>query len=389
MDASPPPPLRQQQRKMIRLPESVEVTIERICIEKKQPPLKEYARKMLGEIGEQASLEVLTKILSTSGSGGIKSFGGFVAYLVKKEYPIQANTVLADYQSPQPEEPSPQTQRMWSPSSHPLNGEHLQSPLSSLSLNSTSSNLQKTSPQSISCQLSFEDETQGRRIPSVHKSSLSGGLRDTTKSMTISRQLMILSKLRFRKLFLLLSYIKRSVLLVILLYLLVYLWDWPDIEIKFLRPKYGINLDRNSVTNQIVGSFFGIQVLVPDLFVIYSLSILIGIQGRPISTIVMFMETEVIISRNAVACEGVNHCGCCAVFKDERKRSKKNQTEEEKKATCSSVKCYFVHIESVAPDGDSENYILSGKRISEARRCFMHIHTVSTIEKYMARLSPV
>ncbi|KAK4391718.1 putative RNA-dependent RNA polymerase 4 [Sesamum angolense] len=59
----------------------------------------------------------------------------------------------------------------------------------------------------------------------------------------------------------------------------------------------------------------------------------------------------------------------------------------EKKSTYSAVKVYYVHVDSVSSHGYEEDYILSRKTISEARRLFMHIHTVSTIEKYMARFS--
>jgi RNA-dependent RNA polymerase len=50
----------------------------------------------------------------------------------------------------------------------------------------------------------------------------------------------------------------------------------------------------------------------------------------------------------------------------------------------SSVKCYFVRTES-GWDRD-EPYILSNKTIDEARKMFMHIHTVPTVAKYLARL---
>ncbi|KZV15097.1 putative RNA-dependent RNA polymerase 3 [Dorcoceras hygrometricum] len=55
--------------------------------------------------------------------------------------------------------------------------------------------------------------------------------------------------------------------------------------------------------------------------------------------------------------------------------------------TYSSVKCYFVFIDSVVPCIEDINYILYGKSIAEARGLFMHIHKVSTVEKYMARFS--
>ncbi|EYU30717.1 hypothetical protein MIMGU_mgv1a001145mg [Erythranthe guttata] len=75
------------------------------------------------------------------------------------------------------------------------------------------------------------------------------------------------------------------------------------------------------------------------------------------------------------------------VFKDDRKKVNKNQSDKEKKATYSNVRCFFVRVDSVSPSGYDENYILSRKTIGEARRMFMHIHTISSIEKCMARLS--
>lgn len=74
---------------------------------------------------------------------------------------------------------------------------------------------------------------------------------------------------------------------------------------------------------------------------------------------------------------------CCGgsdpVFKDDRVKAKNNQMEKvdekmekEKKALSRGIKCYFVHIDS-------------GKSTTDARRSFMHVHTLLTLEKYMAR----
>ncbi|KAL6560943.1 hypothetical protein OROHE_006120 [Orobanche hederae] len=150
---------------------------------------------------------------------------------------------------------------------------------------------------------------------------------------------------------------------------------------------------------------------------------LVGIQGKPISIAAMFVEMEVIILSGPYLNSTRNHLqrslgddkilavkfledreyvagkfveeGILVgpwryrffVFKDERKRAKKNQMKNDKKAFYSAVKCYFVRVDSFAPCGYDENYILSSKKISEARRLFMHVHTVSTLEKYMARFS--
>ncbi|EYU40508.1 hypothetical protein MIMGU_mgv1a0199441mg, partial [Erythranthe guttata] len=103
--------------------------------------------------------------------------------------------------------------------------------------------------------------------------------------------------------------------------------------------------------------------------------------------IVKFLEDGAALTGNIVK-EGI-HVGLRRyqffVFKDERIKVKKKQMEKEKKAIYSAVKCYFVRIDSISPY--EEDYVLSRKTISEARRLFMHIHTLSTIEKYMARFA--
>ncbi|RDX71616.1 putative RNA-dependent RNA polymerase 5, partial [Mucuna pruriens] len=67
------------------------------------------------------------------------------------------------------------------------------------------------------------------------------------------------------------------------------------------------------------------------------------------------------------------------VFKDGGKEKKKDSTS-------SSVKCYFVRMQSCSPD-ENADYILSNKTVSEARTLFMHAHTLPTLDKYMARFS--
>lgn len=107
-------PQTQPQQDVI-LPESVEQSIKRVCIDKNQPPLKIYARKMLFEIGEKGSVEILNTIVSTNTP--IKSFSGFVSSLIKANYPEQAATVLNSlYNSPH--SPSPASPH--NPSKHAL-----------------------------------------------------------------------------------------------------------------------------------------------------------------------------------------------------------------------------------------------------------------------------
>ncbi|CAM0880241.1 unnamed protein product [Alopecurus aequalis] len=65
-------------------------------------------------------------------------------------------------------------------------------------------------------------------------------------------------------------------------------------------------------------------------------------------------------------------------IKEERKR------ERNKKYT-SSVRCYFVRTESGWDMGVP--YILSNRTIGDARKLFMHIHTVPSVAKYLARFA--
>lgn len=69
------------------------------------------------------------------------------------------------------------------------------------------------------------------------------------------------------------------------------------------------------------------------------------------------------------------------VFKDGGKEEKK------KNPTSSPVKCFFVRMESNAAADKNNCYILSNKTVHEARCVFMHVHMVSSLAKYMARLS--
>uniref|UniRef100_A0ACD5VTA2 Uncharacterized protein n=1 Tax=Avena sativa TaxID=4498 RepID=A0ACD5VTA2_AVESA len=75
------------------------------------------------------------------------------------------------------------------------------------------------------------------------------------------------------------------------------------------------------------------------------------------------------------------------IYKDggkEKRKQKKGKNEENHKYSC-SVKCYFIRTGS-GWDRD-EPYIFSNKEIDEIRNSFMHILTVPTVAKYVARFS--
>nr|XP_019704822.1 probable RNA-dependent RNA polymerase 5 [Elaeis guineensis] len=69
------------------------------------------------------------------------------------------------------------------------------------------------------------------------------------------------------------------------------------------------------------------------------------------------------------------------VFKDGGKEEKK------KSPTSSTVRCYFVRMESSWAMDEDKPYILSDKLTHEARIIFMHAHMVSSLAKYMTRFS--
>ncbi|KAH6827518.1 hypothetical protein C2S53_007863 [Perilla frutescens var. hirtella] len=372
----------------VRLPESVEDIIKRVSMEKQTQPLDFNARKLLRDIGEQGSLQILGTVLSSSSP--IKTFSGFVSFLVKQKYPIHKSPSSA---SPlglrSPSSASPNIAR---------NGEGLQFP---------SSNLRRTAFQNISCQLSFEDETLESRSCLVRDvSSLSGEHGEMTESVTISPQLLILNKLEYRKLFLLLSYIKRNKLEAVLtmddaneVFSMKHL-SMPEFE-KNIWARYGRKFCEESDRSQYLDwdsgktHFYYCHVSSDGSYYFkgpYLNSLRTHLQRSLGDENVLIVKFSV---DGEYSAEKIVEQGLFVglrrfrffVFKDERKKVKKNRDWEDKNCTYSDVKGYFVHFDSISTHGNEENYILSRKSVSEARRLFMHIHTLSTLEKYMARFS--
>lgn len=71
------------------------------------------------------------------------------------------------------------------------------------------------------------------------------------------------------------------------------------------------------------------------------------------------------------------------MYKDDKERKKSPAMMKTKTA---SLKCYFVRFESIGTCNDGESYVFSTKTISQARCKFMHVHMVSNMAKYAARL---
>ncbi|XP_047974429.1 probable RNA-dependent RNA polymerase 5 [Salvia hispanica] len=368
----------------VRLPELVELAINKILVEKQlQTPLKSYARKMLREIGEQSSLEIL-KIVHSSKT--VTSFSGFVSKMVKKNHPIQADAILSHYNSSPLGISSPSSA---SPTI-PRNGE----------------SMQRTGFQNINRQLSFEDEAMGSQSCIVRDASLlSREHNEKSEPVTISPQLLILNKLEYRKLFLLLSYTKGKKLEDLLsiedsnkvytnnsLPMIAfehYIWNF--LGSKYCEKSERIqHLDWDSGKTHIYNCHVD-----PDgnyyfkgPYLNSSRNHLQRSLGDDNVLTVKFLENADYPARKIVE-EGL-FVGLRRyrffVFKDEL-RKKKNKVGRDKESTYSDVKCYFVHFDSISSHDHEEDYILFRKSVSEARGLFMHVHKLPTIEKYMARLS--
>lgn len=76
-----------------------------------------------------------------------------------------------------------------------------------------------------------------------------------------------------------------------------------------------------------------------------------------------------------------------SVYKDggRERRIKAEKKKEKNKKCTSSVRCYFVRTECDWDKGVP--YILSNRTIGDARKLFMHVHTVPSVAKYVAMLA--
>ncbi|KAG8376059.1 hypothetical protein BUALT_Bualt09G0024200 [Buddleja alternifolia] len=382
---------------IISLPESVETAIEEICKAQSQPPIRGYVRSLLKDIGETAAIHILTKISSCRIT---KSFSGFIITLVKQ---YQNGTLLLLPTTPNSKSNTTTPTKRPSPSSLLI-----------------SPHKNNKSPKHINIQQSFEDEAQEMRTsPNVGNQSSSnknGKLKDTANSIiTISQQLKILSQLEYRKLFLILSYIGRQKLEAVMtiddandicnkkdLQMIDFENEmWRTYGNKYCETYRNEYFDWDSGKTYLYycyvhrdGSYHFKGPCLDSTRTHLQRSL-----GDDNILIVKFIEdgdiAEEGIPVGAYGIDNIAEEGLLVglrrfrflVFKDERKRQKKTQIEKEKKTPASSVKCYFVRIDSIKPSIEDKNYILSGKSVGEARGLFMHIHRVSTMEKYMARFS--
>ncbi|XP_034699033.1 probable RNA-dependent RNA polymerase 5 isoform X1 [Vitis riparia] len=310
----------------VSLPHSVEQMLQRICTEQQQPPPEAHTRRNLASLGEESALELLRKISHLK----IRNLSALISYMVGKAAQGDA-------------------------ASHSPTPKHL--------ISSPSSTPKKARRQAS------------------------------------SPQLVALGELEFRKAFLILSYIgdKRpedllsaeEILKLKNLPMGVFETEvWNNLGRKFIKEEdrqrsFDWDSDKTHIYHCHVSPDGSYRFKGPYLN--KTRTHLQRVLGDENILLVKFAEdvtdrsslncsTDSNASYNKIAREGI-FVGLRQyrffVFKDGGK-------EEKKKNPTSSVKCYFVFMESSA---------LSGKTVHEARCIFMHAHMVSSVAKYMARFS--
>nr|KJB07221.1 hypothetical protein B456_001G008800 [Gossypium raimondii] len=359
---------------VVLLPQAVEALISRICNEQEQPRLGYSTRQALAEVGEEASLRILEKIQRTE----IRTtFDRFVMYMIRNDSNGNGS----------PQKRAKSAQLNSSPFSSPaktcplmMNSQASVTPIQSSSVNA---NREGFSPQSVA-------------------TPLLSSLTNVGREEVFSPQLAALGELEFRKAFLILSYIGQNKLEQVITADHIRslknlgmdefeqeIWDSlgqcyarAD-RVKLLEGEgktneYHCHVQENG-TYRFKGPYFErtrshLQRVLGDDNV---LSVKFETEGKsPLdSGCVGFKK---------VAKEGIL-VGLRRyrffVFKSGGKEAKK------KDRSTSPVKCYFVRFESNAAIDDGKEYVLSGKTVQEARSVFMHVHTLPSMAKYMARFS--
>ncbi|KAB2072347.1 hypothetical protein ES319_A07G009400v1 [Gossypium barbadense] len=357
---------------VVLLPQAVEALISRICNEQQQPRLGYSTRQALAVVGEEASLRILEKIQRTE----IRTtFDRFVMYMIRNE--SNGNG------SPQKRSNSAQ-----------LNSSPFSSPSKTCRL---MMNSQVTPIQSSSVNANREEGFGPQSVATPILTSLTNVGREE-----VCPQLVALGELEFRKAFLILSYIGQNKLEEVItadhIQSLKNLGMdefekeiWDSLGQRYARAdrvkllewegkttEYHCHVQENG-TYRFKGPYFErtrshLQRVLGDDNV---LSVKFETEGKsPLdSGYVGFKK---------VAKEGIL-VGLRRyrffVFKDGGKEAKK------KDRSTSPVKCFFVRFESNAAIDDGKEYVLSGKTVQEARSVFMHVHTLPSMAKYMARFS--
>ncbi|KAK1592184.1 hypothetical protein Q3G72_020916 [Acer saccharum] len=338
-------------QQQVSLPHSVEHLMSKICVEQSQPPPDPSARRMLASLGEESALEILRSIAKSK----IRhTFSGFITHMVKN---LNNNG-------------SPLKRVCLSPS------QQNRSPVTTVRL----MNSHQGTDEAV-------NSSQQRG-----SSSSSSNPRAATTMRTSIPQYVALGELDFRKAFLILSYIGEKSLEEVttadeirrLKDLHMHRFEaevWKTVGVNYIKPE-----DRRRLLDWDSGKthIYHCHVF-PDgsytfkgPFLTHTKTHLQRELGDDNVLMVKFAE-EVTDQRSSDYAKYSKIAR--EVFKDGGKEEKR------KEPTSSSVKCYFVRIESDASIDMGQHYILSGKRVHEARSMFMHAHTVSSVANYMSRMS--
>ncbi|KAF7147236.1 hypothetical protein RHSIM_Rhsim03G0237500 [Rhododendron simsii] len=440
------------------LPPSVEQMIQKICVEKRQTPPDAGVRWQLDQLGEEASLDILTKISTRTIT---KSLSGYIVYMVKKARsegtgnlsPSNRSAVSASPSpvgSPKECQTPPDAAVRWQldqlgeeTSLDILRKISTQSVRKSLSADIVfmaktarcrgTGNLSPSKRSAVSISPSTVGSPNGfsPHSPIAKRALLSPSTNSGTASIGENNPLLALCDLEFRKAFLILSYAGRRKLeqLMTVDHIMMQLEGLMTVDhIMMLKdlPMRDFEMEVwDAVGKNFINKEDRIQYLDWDSGKTYLYHCHVHQDGsyafkgpylgntrthlqRTLGDdnvlIVKFVEeasecTNKMVGSsyydavfNVMAKQGIliglrryrffgDFPFHALMFKDGGKEEKK------KNQTSSSVKCFFVRFESLAPCEEREPYILANKSVYEARSLFMHANMVSTMAKYMARFS--
>ncbi|XP_071723572.1 probable RNA-dependent RNA polymerase 5 [Rutidosis leptorrhynchoides] len=422
----------------VQLPFAVDRLIEEICVQKFLPLPDATARRSLSEIDEKSAIDVLKRISLTAKT--INNLNGYILYMVKK-YGSIANGDAESIRCSSPQYPSSPCsstssnshisafygsptckQFLESPSysnGTPVQQQQQRSGLSCSSLKDSLPNYVPSASYNVSPYVkrnvsspSFSYPVQTEPLTPVNPftpNNLSG-----TRNLKISQQSLILSKLEFRKLFMVHSYIGcnklEDAISVEDAVKINYMKNKPMFDFEeWMWSNFGrshcqlcdraMYLDWDCGKTHLytchVSSDGGCQFKGPYLDTKKThLQRAIGDENV---LIVRFAEGSdpynIFTSRHyeKIAESGILvglSCYRLFVFKDgSKERHNKNGIEYDKKATNGSKKCYFIRRESIAPWDDKHSLLMNYETIHDVRCLFMHVHMVPTMAKYIARFS--
>ncbi|KAJ7973799.1 RNA-dependent RNA polymerase [Quillaja saponaria] len=348
------------------LPQSVEQLITRICAEQNQRPPEPVVRQKLAQIGEERAVEILTKIASTKIK---RSLDGFIIYMINNNSPRHS------------------PKKIFTVSPHRSSG-------TSFLMS------QQSSPGTSVSQPQITENLQSPRCL----------ISDRVERPHFSPAIVALGELEFRKAFLILSYIgEKNPEEAISADKIRSLKELPMHEFE---PRVWEAVGQHDIKNERllssewdsekthlyychVGSDGSTRFKGPYLETTRTLlqkalgddNVLIvkfagNVNGRSLTTSSQDYNAHYRKLGEKGILVGLRRYRFF-VFKDGGKEGK------QKDSRTSSVKCYFVRMESSASIDKGRSYILSNKTVSEARCMFMRAHTLPNVAEYMARFSLV